>query len=261
MGDINKNMVFVKAGSFKMGDTRNDIAAYESEKPWHTVNLKYNFWVGKYPVTFKQFNKHREIERKSDPDYKGYSKDKRPIVCVTWFDAIGYCNWLSEKKGLPVAYNSQGDFLDEDGNITFDITKVKGFRLLTEAEWEYVAKEGKSSLQYYRYSGSDNIDEVAWYIDNCRHKLREVGLKKPNSLGVYDMSGNVNEWCHDWWDEKYYDKSPIENPIGPETGTRRVLRGGSVRNSENLIRITRRDCSKPEKQYWFLGFRIARTDN
>ncbi len=135
---------------------------------------------------------------------------------------------------------------------------ANGYRLPTEAEWEYAARGGNQS-QGYTYSGGNNLDDVAWYGYNSGSVTHEVGTKQPNELGIYDMSGNVWEWCNDWYDGNYYSNSPIYNPKGPSSGSRRVRRGGGWSREPNCCRVADRDYDFPTSSYGDLGFRIARS--
>ena len=177
---------------------------------------------------------------------------------MTWWDAIAYCNWLSEKEKLPKAYDNNGNLLDKDGRITTDITKVLGYRLPTEAEWEYAARGGNKS-RGYQYAGSSTVGDVAWYKDNSGGKTQEVGKKAPNELGLYDMSGNVWEWCSDLYGN--YSSSAQTNPYNNNStaDSSRVDRGGSWYYSATYVRVAYRDYYSPTRTYYRLGFRICRT--
>ena len=142
------------------------------------------------------------------------------------------------------------------------LNKITGkqFRLPTEAEWEYAARGGNRS-QGYKYSGSNNIDDVAWYWANSSNTTHPVGTKAPNELGLYDMSGNVWEWCSDWYSDwygsSYYSSSPSTNPTGPSTGSDRVGRGGSWGSSAGYCRVSIRGSDDPGYRYSSIGFRLA----
>jgi len=247
------NMVFVERGSFIMGDTWGDGFPYE--KPTHEVTLTYDFYIGKYETTFDEYDAFCEATGKSSADDENWGRGSRPVINVSWNDAIAYCNWLSEKEKLPKAYDSNGNLLDKNGSITTDPSKVVGYRLPTEAEWEYAARGGKYNSPY-KYSGSDNVSDVAWYDSNSGNKTHEVGTKAPNDLGIHDMSGNVWEWCSDWYGN--YSSSAQTNPYN-NSGSDRVIRGGSWSSNATNVRVALRNFNSPSNTYVNLGFRIART--
>ena len=267
------SMVLVEKGSFTMGDTWGD--GYDDEKPTHEVMLTYDFYIGKYETTFDEYDAFCEATGRSKPDNWGWGRANRPVINVSWWDAIAYCNWLSEKEKLPKAYDNNGNFLDKDGRVTTDPSKVVGYRLPTEAEWEYTARGGNKS-KGYKYAGSDNVDDVAWYDSNSGDKYltgdldwdtimenncktHEVGKKSPNELGVYDMSGNVWEWCSDGYDNNYYSKSPTTNPYNSTGGSFRIYRGGSWYGYVTGTRVAFRFNYDPEYAFGDMGFRVTRT--
>lgn len=267
-------MIFVEKGSFTMGDTWGDGGS--NEKPTHKVTFTYDFYIGKYETTFNEYDAFCEATGRSKPDDWGWGRGQRPVIEVSWWDAIAYCNWLSEESGLPVAYRiegevNEGQMLDANGNVTTDITKVLGYRLPTEAEWEYAARGGKHNSPY-KYSGSDNVGDVAWYWrnsgdkyltgdwdwdtimeNNCR--THEVGLKLSNALGIYDMSGNVWEWCSDWWSD--YTETPKTNPYN-NSGSSQIGRGGGFYELATYVRVAYRGGA-PTGTSFSGGFRICRT--
>ena len=246
-------LIYVERGSFIMGDTWGDGFPYE--KPTHKVTLTYDFHIGKYPVTFEEYDKYCMRTSAKRPGDFSWGRGRRPVINVSWWDAISYCNWLSEKEGIPKAYDDKGNILDKYGKTTTDITEVVGYRLPTEAEWEYAARGGNKS-KGYKYSGSDNADDVAWCYQNSGGKTQEVGTKLPNELGIYDMSGNVWEWCSDMF--KGYSGSPQTN-LYNSIDFYRVLRGGSWYNIATDARVAYRNFYTPSYTYAVLGFRITRT--
>jgi len=202
-------MVFVEGGTFTMGCTAEQGDDCEDgEYPAHQVTLS-SFNIGKYPVTQAQWKAVME----SNPSF--FTGDNRPVETVSWSDAQTFIAKLNEVTG-------------------------KNYRLPTEAEWEYAARGGNKS-QGYKYSGSDGIDEVAWYAGN--NGTHPVGRKIPNELEIYDMSGNVLEWCNDWYGE--YSNAPQTNPQGPATGSRCVLRGGSWDAAAGYCRVSNRYTYPP----------------
>lgn len=231
--DLGMEMVYVSGGEFEMGATAEQGDAADSdERPVRTVSLD-SYHIGRYEVTQGQW----KAVMGTNPSYfdKG---DDYPVESVSWNDAQEFCKRLSEKTG-------------------------KEYVLPTEAMWEYAARGGVHKTQTM-YAGSDDIKEVAWYDGNSDENLEssdpdfgthKVGTKKANALGIYDMSGNVWEWCSDWYGD--YDESDTENPQGPAEGSYRVLRGGGWDNSAGLCRVSIRSRAYPVNRFNRLGFRVA----
>ena len=229
------DMVLVEGGTYMMGNPdrdRND--EYAKDVP-HEVTLS-SFYICKYEVTEALWT----AVMGSNPS--GYpSGDNYPVEQVNWYDCQDFVEKLSELTG-------------------------RHFRLPTEAEWEYAARGGKRS-RGYRYSGSYALDEIGWHVGNAHHYKREVGTKKPNELGLYDMTGNVSEWCQDKLDIEYYHHSPSINPQGPDRSTykdNRCFRGGSFCDDEKYDELkvyTRNTGMPPEEKYGHLGLRLAMSVN
>lgn len=227
-----EGMLMVEGGSFEIGSDSGD----EDEKPVRKIFLS-SFFIGKVPVT--KFDYEALINTNYD------EKMDIPASGISWMNAIKYCNALSHKKGLAIAYDKSGDLLDKYGDKTKDLTKVEGYRLPTEAEWEFAARGGNESKGYI-YSGSNDLGEVAWYYDICKNSkgIQRIGEKKPNELGIYDMTGNVDEWCYDTYSSKSYEKFGEINPFfKKEIGEgEKVVRGGSCYKPYIDYRVTYR-CS------------------
>jgi formylglycine-generating enzyme required for sulfatase activity len=217
--------VLVKGGCYQMGDTFGD--GSDDEKPVHEVCVD-DFYIGKYEVTQGQW---RTI-RGNNHSYFSNCGDNCPVEQVSWNDIQDYIRILNQQTG-------------------------KTYRLPTEAEWEYAARSGGKSE---KYSGGNNVDSVAWYKANAGSQTHPVGRKQPNGLGIYDMSGNVWEWCNDIYDEHYYRNSPRDNPRGPSSGSLRVLRGGPWGRSADYARAADRNWNDPVDGVDFHGFRLVRTE-
>jgi formylglycine-generating enzyme required for sulfatase activity len=245
--------VRVEGGTFQMGSNNGET----DEMPVHTVTVK-SFSMAKYPVTQKEWI----AVMGNNPSY--FKGDNLPVECVSWYDMIEYCNRFSEKEGLTPAYTINKSQKDWNNESEYDELKwtvrwnrnTNGYRLPTEAEWEYAAKGGNGSPGNYAYAGSNNVDEVAWYGENSAGSTQEVGAKKPNGLGLYDMNGNVWEWCWDWYGA--YGTANQTDPIGASSGSYRVSRGGSRGNSAQGVRSTLRGNGDPSVRDGGLGFRLVR---
>lgn len=249
------SVIWVEGGTFVMGNASSDGGSVE--KPEHEVTLD-GFSIGKYELSVGEFRAFVEASgykteaELGDGSYgydgKSWNKIKsanwrytvdgfsladksHPVIHVSWNDAVAYCKWLSTQTG-------------------------NKYRLPTEAEWEYAARGGKKSNRF-TYSGSNILGDVGWYSDNSGSKTHAIGQKQANELGIYDMSGNVWEWCSDWFDEKYYRRSLEESPTGPEKGKQRVVRGGCWRSDPNQIRTVFRSSATPTEGFYSIGFRIV----
>ena len=261
---LTKGMVFVKGGTFRMGCTSEQGGdCRDAEKPAHEATVS-DFYLGRYEVTFEEYDAFCAATGRQKPDDRGWGRGKRPVINVSWYDAVEYCNWLSEQQGLTPYYaidKSRKD-LNNDSSDDYDDLKWlvtprvggNGYRLPTEAEWEYAARGGAKS-KGYKYAGSNNLDEVAWFEENSGRETRPVGEKNPNELGLYDLSGNVWEWCWDWYGD--YSSSSKTNPRGPESGSGRVLRGGSCSYIAEFCRVSYRSYLHPDSRYDDFGFRVA----
>ena len=220
---INIEMVKVEAGSFNMGATSEMENPFEDEKPVHRVTLTNDYYIGKYEVTQALW---KTVMGNKPSRFKG---DALPVEQVSWNDCQKFITKLNKLTG-------------------------KNFRLPTEAEWEYAARGGKKS-RGYQYSGSNTLGDVAWYYDNSGIKTHAVGTKQPNELGIYDMTGNVFEWCQDWRDS--YSSSPLVNPMGAASGSNRVRRGGSWGSSARGCHTSFRNGNAPDDRYGSLGLRLV----
>ncbi|MEA1973056.1 MAG: SUMF1/EgtB/PvdO family nonheme iron enzyme, partial [Candidatus Cloacimonadota bacterium] len=181
--------------------------------------------------------------------------ENHPVNSLSWYDMIAFCNAKSTEDGLTPVYSGSGTSTVCDWN-------ANGYRLPTEAEWEYAARGGIYESDNYRYSGCHNeadLPDYAWYSsNNDPYGCKEVGTKLPNQLGLYDMSGNVYEWCWDWYDSSYYSSSPSSNPHGANSGSYRVWRGGYWSYSAGSCRVANRGCYGPSGSSGGIGFRILR---
>lgn len=218
-----KNMVYVEGGTFTMGATSEQGSkAYKDENPAHQVTLS-SFSICKYEVTQEEW----EAVMGSNPSrFKGA---KCPVESISWSDCRQFILKLNSMTG-------------------------KNFRMLTEAEWEYAARGGKKS-RGYKYAGSRTLDDVGWYNSNSSSTTHDVGQFDPNELGIYDMSGNVWEWCFDWYGS--YESGSQTNPFGSSSGTYRVYRGGCWLNSAGECRVSFRSGNTPDFRRNYLGLRLA----
>ncbi|MCI5162636.1 MAG: formylglycine-generating enzyme family protein [Candidatus Electrothrix sp. AX5] len=225
-------MVFLPGGRFRMGDIQGD--GRENERPVHEVELD-SFAIGRYPVTFAEYDFFCGATDREKPKDEGWGRGQRPAINVSWDDAKEYCNWLSRETGHT-------------------------YRLPTEAEWEYACRAGSESSWCF---GDDekNLGEYAWYTENSGKKTHPVGTKKTNAWGLYDMHGNVWEWCGDWYGEKYYADcqrhGTVKNPPGSAQGKMRICRGVSWYLSSRYAPCSVRLRNFPDIRLNDGGFRVV----
>ena len=300
-GENQDNMIYISGGSYKMGNFAG--TGFANERPVHDVFLD-SFYMSKYQLTVGEFRDFVE-ESKYITDcekqkggkvfliengiqkfyhdslaswkYIGYvPDDSQPVTFVSWIDAVNYCNWRSKKENLQCCYSIIGDSVFWDKS-------AKGYRLLTEAEWEFVARDGGKNIKFSW--GNDSIpiingqnaanikDETFKKANSPDIKLKPVwngyedgylytspvGSFAPNELGIYDICGNVYEWCWDWFDDNYYSVSPVHNPDGPSIGKKRVCRNIGYACPIEYIGTTRRGAGYPNSFFDNIGFRIGRS--
>ncbi|MDD4310427.1 MAG: SUMF1/EgtB/PvdO family nonheme iron enzyme, partial [Candidatus Cloacimonetes bacterium] len=228
------NMKYIDATTLGFGRLKDNLH--------HNVSLS-SFYISPREVT------QAEWSRFMKPANSSAFGDNLPVDNVSWFDIAIYCNGRSEAENLTLAYKIRG--VGASRVVTCDL-KANGYRLPTEAEWELAAKAG----ELFNYSGSDEPDEISWFRENSGGKIKTPGTKSPNGYGLYDMTGNVAEWCWDWFDANYIRSLPtFINPSGPDTGTQKTIRGGSITNGEGRnLNILWREKGDPNRGYQYVGF-------
>jgi formylglycine-generating enzyme required for sulfatase activity len=240
---IGMKFVRIEPGEFMMGSPDWDSDADAEEKPQHRVRISEAIYVGVYEVTQVQY---QAVMGQNPSLFKG--SDDRPVEMVSWLEAVTCCNTLTEREGRKPYY------LIEGTDVT--IARGNGYRLRTEAEWEYACRAGSTTL-YPFADDAGALGDYAWDTANSGWKSQPVGQRRPNAWGLHDMLGNVWVWCADWYDEKYYASSPAADPPGAPKGSRRVLRGGSYGNAPEDCRPAIRRRGEPECGGSGIGFRVA----
>jgi len=268
-GSVTIEMVSIPAGTFTMGSPSTESGSYSNERPQHSVTLS-GFYMGKYQVTQEQY----QAVMGSNPSYfktavtgESGTPGKLPVEQVSWYDALVFCNKLSIKEGLSPAYSinsktNPADWgavptsYDDPKRTTWDAVVIvdgsTGYRLPTEAQWEYACRAGTTTA----YNTGDTIsDNTGWY-DNNSGKTHQVGLKPANAWGLYDMHGNLWEWCWDWYGT--YPSTSQTDPTGAVSGTLRVNRGGYWNNAATYLRSAYRNGNYPYDSNSSIGLRIVR---
>jgi len=234
-GSQGPEMVVIQAGRFEMGDIWGD--GTEQERPVHTVHIRKPFALGRYPVTFEEYDTFIKFFGKkwpSLPDDQGWGRGQRPVINVSQGDALFYADWLSQQTG-------------------------KRYRLPSEAEWEYAARSGGKEKKWAGTSAEEELADYAWYRLNSNGMTHSVGEKKPNGLGLYDMSGNVWEWVQDAW-ARDYERVPKDGSALPYRDSGGVIRGGCWDDGPSEVRsaVRRSAMTKLPWTSFILGFRLAR---
>jgi formylglycine-generating enzyme required for sulfatase activity len=253
-------MVRIKGGAFHMGDVFDD-NAYKDEKPVHRVTLS-DFYLATHELTFAEYEAFCRATGQPQPDPNGWGRGRRPVIDVSWYDALLYCNWRSRREGLKEVYLIDGAKVTPDWN-------ANGYRLPTEAEWEYAAREGGGPRRFgdgrntadparINFDASADGKQLYSIVGDFRAKTIPVGsLKAPNALGLHDMSGNVWEWCWDGYGA--YSPDDQQNPRGPDDASDRVIRGGAWSRRPAGVRTTYRLYANPFERFNVVGIRLARS--
>jgi formylglycine-generating enzyme required for sulfatase activity len=222
---LGMEFILIPAGEFMMGAVRQDKEAGNDEKPQHKVRITKPFYIGKYPVT------QGDWEKLMGNNPSRFKAKRAPVESVSWNDCQEFIRKINQNKT---------------------------YRLPTEAEWEYSARGGSTGSSIYTYGNDPNkLGEYAWYSENSGDTTHPVGQKKPNSFGLYDIIGNIFEWCGDLYDKDYYKNSSSADPKGADKGENRVLRGGSWGNDASNSRLSGRNSYNPDYRFNFIGFRLV----
>ncbi len=257
-------MVTVLGGTFTMGCTdEQEPDCQNDEYPPHTVSVD-DFLLSRYEVTQSEW---AALIPEYTPLYNRGAGPDYPTYRVSWYDAATFCNRLSLSEGRTPAYYFDAAFTEVFDSLVGDQlayvdiywdTEADGYRFPTEAEWEYAARGGAAG-QITVYAGSNDLDAVAWHSGNSNVNSQPVGNLAPNELGLYDMTGNIYEWCWDWYDSDYYEVSPVDNPLGPADLTLRTIRGGSWNTTADGSRLANRLNFLPGARRTTFAFRVARS--
>lgn len=250
---VQYDTVVVPAGSFRMGCARGAGSCWRYEKPRHLVSIGHQLEVMKTEVTQELYVSVTGTEPwllKENDNCTRLGKAavgaSHPAHCISWTDAVVFANSLSVSEGLKACYRVK------DGKVFWSDPTCEGWRLPTEAEWEYAARGNTKNP----FSGGRDANQLAWYFDNSSGKSNPVAQLLPNSFGLYDMSGNVFEWSWDWFDS--YVNLSVSDPKGPSVGSFRVRRGGSWYDAAHACRISDRYGSSPDYRSDHVGFRLFR---
>ena len=247
---LGMKLVLIPAGEFLMGSSKDpDNYARDPEVPQHRVRITRPFYLGVTEVTQGQY---RAVTGQSPSNFKG--SDDLPVEQVSWDDAVNFCNALSRVEGFPPFYRVDGQ------NVAVPDWKGAGYRLPTEAEWEYACR-AKNPARYSFGDDPAGLGEHAWFDGNSGNQTHPVGQKRPNAFGLFDMHGNVYEWCWDAFDTKYYAESPVDDPRGPSGASGRVIRGGGWHRDPLYARSAYRGWDPPGNRRHVLGFRLARVQS
>jgi formylglycine-generating enzyme required for sulfatase activity/serine/threonine protein kinase len=256
---IGMTLKLIPAGEFFMGSHDDAVEAESDEKPLHRVRITKPFYMGACEVTQAQYEavigdnpSHFSTNGRGKDRVIGQSTDQCPVENVAWFDVIKFCNKLSEKEGRKPFYEIDGT------NVRVSDWKGQGYRLPTEAEWEHACRANASTRT--RFCFGDSVPELrayAWFEANSDGRTHAVGQKRPNQFGLYDMHGNVYEWCWDWHLGNYYSQSPQDDPNGPPVADNRVNRGGNFGDGPRVCRSSKRASELPGRRCPWIGFRVV----
>ncbi|MBQ4553677.1 MAG: formylglycine-generating enzyme family protein [Spirochaetaceae bacterium] len=275
-GTQEERFVLIHAGTFQMGSKDG----YDDNKPVHEVKITKSFYMGKYEITQAEYEKYCSYGSDS-PSLSYGDGDNYPAYYVSWYDALVYCNKRSIAEGLTPCYSIKDSTNPEEwGELptswddplrdTWDVAmcdfNANGYRLPTEAEWEYAARAGDNTVDSLTYSGTSDVNKLgdyAWYYDSANDNTHEVGTKLPNAFGLYDMTGNVYEWCWNWFTSEYDENTEGgSDPTGTSAGSGRVYRGGSWSNDSDGCAVSYRYYDYPNfRDNNYLGFRVVRQAN
>lgn len=257
-------MIQVDGGTFEMGDLFNE--GESDEFPVHTVELR-TFWMDPAEVTFETFDLFCKETNRTRPSDSGQGRGKKPVINVSWYDAVEFCNWRSQKMGLDPCYTINKRLPPDPNNENYDdlkrwtvtwVRSANGFRLPTEAEWEYAAREKGKKVRYGNGQDIGRAQNININWSNKNNQTKEVTNLAPSNIGLYDMSGNVAEWCWDWYDPFYYGQRIEQNPDGSGSGKLRVIRGGNYFQFPKKARTTARSSGRADLTGMGIGFRCVR---